>query len=466
MKASDLKDLLGEPLLPRKHRIGLAVLLLLAISLKVFDLLYPPDEGTKFITASPVQEPTQIIFQSVSVLETMSSEPLSPPQASLPVAPDAVSDSKKVIVKTGDNLSLIFNRVGLSAADVQELINNAENESVLNHLYPGYELTLFFDTSGRLTIVNVMESDLLTHHYEKEQAGGYSYSLIERVPEIRQTLREATITDSLFLSAQQNGIPAGITMETAGIFGGVIDFILDVREGDSFKVLYEEKFLDGKFVDNGKVLAAQFTNQGTVHTALRYTNAVAQSNFYNPQGESMRKAFLLNPVDFTRISSGFNPVRKHPILNTIRAHKGTDYAAPRGTPVVATADGRISFAGRNGSFGNLVVIKHDDRFETKYAHLNGYARGVLSGARIRQGQVIGYVGSTGSATGPHLHYEFLMDGVHRNSRTIHQSLPKADSIPEEELPLFRQQTTDLLATIDSGRTTQQIAFVGPLLPQE
>ncbi len=190
-------------------------------------------------------------------------------------------------------------------------------------------------------------------------------------------------------------------MELAGIFGGVIDFLLDTRQGDTFNLMYEEKYLDGEYIGNGRILAAQFTNQDETFTAVRYVNRAGKSDFYNTEGESMRKAFLRNPVDFTRISSSFNLRRKHPILNTIRAHKGTDYAAPRGTPVVATGDGRVTFAGRNGSFGKLVVIQHGERFQTKYAHLNGYANGIKKGKRIKQGQIIGYVGSTGGATGPH-----------------------------------------------------------------
>ncbi|MDY6983711.1 MAG: M23 family metallopeptidase, partial [Pseudomonadota bacterium] len=207
-------------------------------------------------------------------------------------------------------------------------------------------------------------------------------------------------------------------------------------------------FLDDQFVGNGRILAAQFVNQDKVHTALRYDSADGTSNFYSPQGESMRKAFLLNPVEFTRISDGFNPGRRHPILNTIRAHKGTDYAAPKGTEVVATADGKVTFVGRNGSFGKLIVIQHGDRVVTKYAHLNDYAKGLRVGTQVRQSDVIGYVGATGSATGPHLHYEFLLDGVHRNSQTILDQLPRAQSIAEAELPRFRAQTAALVAMLD------------------
>jgi murein DD-endopeptidase MepM/ murein hydrolase activator NlpD len=191
---------------------------------------------------------------------------------------------------------------------------------------------------------------------------------------------------------------------------------------------------------------------------VRYENLNGDINFYNTDGESMRKAFLLNPVDFTRISSNFDLARRHPILNTIRAHKGTDYAAPSGTPVVATADGKVTFSGRKGSFGKLIVIAHGDKFETKYAHLKDYARGIKEGVRVQQGQIIGYVGSTGGATGPHLHYEFLIDGVHRNSRTVHEQLPQADSISKDEMPRFQEQMNVLVSQLTrSSRTPSQIA---------
>ncbi|MEY4641518.1 MAG: hypothetical protein RLZZ227_1512, partial [Pseudomonadota bacterium] len=257
---------------------------------------------------------------------------------------------------------------------------------------------------------------------------------------------------------QRSNVPDSFALDLAGIFGGVIDFILDIREGDTFNLLYEELFIDGEFVGYGRILAAQFVNQGRVHTALRYDSEDGTSSFYNPDGESMRKAFLLNPVDFTRISSGFTLSRRHPILNKIRAHKGTDYAAPKGTKVVATADGRVTFVGRNGSFGKLIVIQHGERFETKYAHLNDYAKGVKEGAQVRQNDVIGYVGATGSATGPHLHYEFLMDGVHRNSQTIFEQMPRAVSITEEEMPRFRQQTGVFMALLaNKGVPTAALA---------
>ena len=199
-----------------------------------------------------------------------------------------------------------------------------------------------------------------------------------------------------------------------------------------------------KCAQDGDIIAAQFTNQGKQFIAVRYINEDGTTGYYSPEGESMRKAFLRTPLDVFRISSNFSLSRKHPILNTIRAHKGTDYAAPRGTPVRATSDGVVTWASRNGSFGKLIVLQHRGEFETKYAHLNDYASGIKKGSRVRQGEVIGYVGQTGGATGPHLHYEFLVRGVHKDPRTIVDQLPQAISLEPQELPRFKEQTKDLL----------------------
>lgn len=365
-------------------------------------------------------------------------------------------------VKSGDNLTLIFARAGLSARDVYEVSNSEPKSSLLSNLYPGYELEFYFDHTtekgNELVSLNVIKNKLESVEFKKIEEGYFTANENYRQPEVRQVFREATIDDSLFLAAQRGGMSAGVTMELAGIFGGVIDFLLDTRKGDTFNLLYEEQYIDGEYIGYGAIQASQFTNQGETYTAVRYRNSEGSTDFYNPEGESMRKAFLRNPVDFTRISDGFNPRRKHPILNTIRAHKGTDYAAPRGTPVVAAGDGRITWASRNGSFGKLVVVQHGEKFQTKYAHLNDYAKGVKTGSRVRQGQVIGYVGSTGGATGPHLHYEFLMDGVHRNSRTIHDKLPKAESVPDAEMQRFMEQSQILLAQLEThASTTRNIA---------
>jgi len=403
------------------------------------------------------EAPAQIETQSTPAPTTADHEDILANTVSAEATPDYSTD-----VKAGDNLSLIFSRAGLNAQDVYKVSNSTPKTKVLGNLYPGYRLEFYFNEDESLQSLTVVKNKLESVIFSRNDAGQYIAKENTLSPEVRQVFREATINDSLFLAARNGGISAGVTMELAGIFGGVIDFLLDTRKGDTFNVLYEEKFLNGEYIGYGKILAAQFTNQGETHTAVRYVNTDGDSDFYNPEGESMRKAFLRNPVDFTRISDGFNLRRKHPILNTIRAHKGTDYAAPRGTPVVAAGDGRVTWASRKGSFGKLVVIQHGDRFQTKYAHLNDYAKGIKKGNRVKQGQVIGYVGSTGGATGPHLHYEFLMDGVHRNSRTIHDKLPKAESVPSNEMQRFKEQSQILITQLQVHQNdTTKIAQRSP-----
>lgn len=348
---------------------------------------------------------------------------------------------QNVQVQSGDNLSTIFQKVGLSDQEMFRILNSSEEAKVLNRLYPGYELDFMIPEQGQLEQLRVLKSPLEGYLFKRSDSG-YAVESILKEAQLRQSFKVGTIADSLFMAGQKEQIPAIHIMEMANIFGGVIDFILDPRQGDQFSILYEEKYLDGEFIGNGEILATQYTNEGKTYTAVRYIDDEGEVGFYNPEGESMRKAFLRNPLDVFRISSNFNPRRRHPILNTIRAHKGTDYAAPTGTPVRATSDGRVSWAARNGSFGNLIVVKHAGGFETKYAHLSRYA--VRKGERVRQGDVIGYVGATGGATGPHLHYEFLMSGVHQNPRTVHDKLPKAESIEAAEMDSFRTQTAGLL----------------------
>jgi murein DD-endopeptidase MepM/ murein hydrolase activator NlpD len=388
--------------------------------------------------------PTNLTAPEVPSQKSTSQTTLSRITIEAGPTPDFVTE-----VKPGDNLSLIFARAGLSPRDVYEVSHSKPQTPILANLFPGYSLEFSFDDNKELESLAVVKSQLEKYVFTRIDEDSYGTEQITRDPEVRQVFREAEIDDSLFLAARRGGMSAGVTMELAGIFGGVIDFLLDTRRGDTFNLLYEEKYLNGEYLGYGRILAAQFTNQGDTYTAVRYVNSDGEVDFYNPDGESMRKAFLRNTVDFTRISSNFTLSRKHPILNTIRAHKGTDYAAPRGTPVVAAGDGRVTWAGRNGSFGKLIVIQHGERFQTKYAHLNDYANGVKKGKRIKQGDIIGYVGTTGGATGPHLHYEFLMDGVHRNSRTIHDQLPKAKSVSPSELQRFEEHTQILLSQLEN-----------------
>ncbi|MFT4817514.1 MAG: murein DD-endopeptidase MepM/ murein hydrolase activator NlpD [Pseudohongiellaceae bacterium] len=419
------------------------------------------------IDLSPEQEQSVATEQErpdVLALADFVITPQAQPQIEVQPVLEDVTLWRNIEVKSGDNLSAIFSKVGLSNQDLFRVLNSSDEAKVLNQVYPGYQLDFLIpvnvDGEGELEQLRLLKSPLEGFLFTLNN-NNYDVESILNFPQLRPTFKVGTIADSLFMAGQREQIPAVTIMEMANIFGGVIDFILDPRAGDDFSILYDEKYLDGEFIGHGDILATQYTNQGKTFTAVRYINEEGEVGYYNAEGESMRKAFLRSPLDVFRISSNFNPSRRHPILNTIRAHKGTDYAAPRGTPIRATSDGQVTRASRNGSFGNLVIVKHAGGFETKYAHLSKYANGIKKGKRVRQGDIIGYVGTTGSATGPHLHYEFLMGGVHQNPRTIIDKLPKAESIDPTEMDSFRTQTADLLKRFSDMNSTTFITLNQP-----
>ncbi len=441
-------------ILPARHVSTLLVLVLLLLLLVVLPEDFEMSEK-RWPSAANYNYVQQLVSSKFHELTRINSE-LEPSLPSSLLFPSADADHQQstddsrlfLEVQPGDNLSILFKRAGLNAQAVYALANSgSEASNVLSNLYPGFNLALEMNSDNSVQSLEVFKTPLESDRFTRVEADRYDYERISRAPEIKNISKEVIINDSLFLAAQHGGLSASLTLKLAEVYGGVIDFILDVRKGDSFNIIYEEKYHEGSFIEEGDILAAQFIIQGEVHTAIRYQDLNGDINFYNAEGESMRKAFLLNPVDFTRISSNFDLSRKHPILNTIRAHKGTDYAAPSGTPVIATADGEVTFSGRKGSFGKLLVVKHDERFETKYAHLKDYARGVKEGTQVKQGQVIGYVGSTGGATGPHLHYEFLLDGIHRNSRTIDELVPQSASISKAEMPRFKEHMNGLISQL-------------------
>ncbi|MDA8738364.1 peptidoglycan DD-metalloendopeptidase family protein [Luminiphilus sp.] len=357
-----------------------------------------------------------------------------------------------VTVRRGDNLSLIFNRAGFSDRDVFEVTSN-DSKRALRKIFPGQLIGFAANEEHQLVAVRHIESSLKQTVYSKID-GGFLSEVIVREPQVRERTVALTIESSLFLAGDRSDLSANIIMELASILGGVIDFALDPRKGDDIIILFEEHFLDGEKISDGNILAASYTTSRRTVDAYRYTDSQNVTGYYDGEGVSMRKAFLKAPLDFTRVSSSFNPNRLHPIYKTKRPHRGTDYAAPRGTPVYAAGDGRVVEAGYNRSNGNYLFIQHGEGFKTHYLHLT--KKRVARGDRVKQGQVIGTVGSTGAATGPHLHYEFLVNGVHRNPRTVHKILPKAKSLPESEIALFKdaiRQPFQQLASMKNNGTT-------------
>lgn len=385
-----------------------------------------------------IQEPDYVHLTPVQAPDSESS-PL--PALEVPVK------SKQwdtVTVSSGDNLSLIFDRMKIPPSVLHAIMNVGKETRPLKKLLPGQELRFDID-DGKLVALEY-DQDILTTlqiNYSDEK---YTSRIIKSEPERKIHEANAHIDSSLFLAGQKAGLSDNLIMQLVAIYGWDIDFALDIRKGDRFKVIYEEQYKGNIKISEGPVLAAEFTNRNKTYRAVRYTFKDGKSDYFSDDGSSMRKAFLRTPLNFTRISSGFSLNRKHPVLNTIRAHKGVDYAAPSGTPIKAAGDGTIISMGTNGGYGKTVVIKHGGNYSTLYAHLSGYAKKLAKGTRVSQGQTIGYVGKSGLATGPHLHYEFRVNGVHRNPLTV--SLPKADSIPKALLADFRVQTAPLFAQLD------------------
>jgi murein DD-endopeptidase MepM/ murein hydrolase activator NlpD len=373
------------------------------------------------------------------------------------VAVDEGPDSVEVTVRRDDTLDQIFRSVGLDIATLSELRSRPEVRMALDVLRPGDIITLTH-VDGVLQSLNRQISNTLT--LSVARAGdGYAINYIENPLETTLVGQRARIESSLFEAGQKAGMSSPTIMTLANqIFGWDIDFALDIREGDEFGVLYEQKLQDGRYVSDGRVLAAEFVNQGRAHRAVWFESQDGEvQGYFTPEGKGMRKAFLRAPLDFTRISSVFNPRRLHPLSGRIRAHKGVDYAAPTGTPIWAAGDGRIEFAGRKGGYGNAVVIDHGRGVTTLYGHMSRFNKSARNGRSVRQGEIIGYVGTTGASTGPHLHYEYRINGQHKNPSTI--PLPRT-GIPSQYLAEFRAQAETSLAklALTSGRAPgQQLA---------
>ncbi len=368
-------------------------------------------------------------------------------------APQKWSEFK---VKSGDSLSVLFNRAGLSATQLDEVMKAGDASKKLTRIFPNDTIRVLTDDNGQLQALRYEISSSSYLLVERKDDKLAAVELTQET-ETRTAHTQGTINSSLFLAANEAGISENIIMELAGIFGWDIDFALDIRKGDSFKVLYEEIYRDGEKVKDGDILAAEFVNDGNVYRAVRYTNPqTRRTEYYTPEGKSMRKEFLRSPVNFTRISSTFTTNRYHPVLHKFRSHKGVDYAAKRGTPVLAAGDGKVIFKGKKGGYGNVVMIQHGGKYTTVYAHLNSFNKKIRVGGKVTQGQTIAYVGSTGLATGPHLHYEFRVDGVHRNPLTV--KLPSSEPVAKRYLADFELTITPVLTQLDLLTRDTQLAL--------
>src|SRR6056297_3978980 len=381
-------------------------------------------------------------------VEAGDAEALSEPPA--PVVPDPV---KRVVleVRSGDSLDRLFRRNELSVGDLHRLLDLKEVAPHLKRIQPGDTIEVAHDGPSVLSLTRRIDENrsLLV------EAGdaGYEASFLEHPVEIRRARATGRITSSFYAAGLAAGLSDGTIMRLAGIYAWDIDFALEIRRGDWFTVVYEEIWQDGEKLRDGQIVAVEFNNRGRSFRAVRFADEEGRPDYYTPEGQSMRKAFLRAPVDFKRVSSNFNPNRLHPILKTRRPHRGVDYAARTGTPIMAAGDGKVIAAGNRSGYGKAVELQHGGNVTTLYAHMSRIA--TRTGRRVKQGDVIGYVGMTGLATAPHLHYEYRINGVHKNPRTV--ELPHAEPVPEARRAEFARVAAPLIRELDGLSNALRLA---------
>ena len=422
-----LTDLVKQ--MPRPHRIGLV-----AASAFVGLLILLPSEK---VEASRHTESL--------ILETGKRYPLSMTltQSDVLIEQDDEPQWQTYTVKSGDTLAKIFKRAGLSPKDTYAVSHAGEQAKTLVTLLPGDRLDLNV-IDNQFAGLRYALSPTDTLYIEPQEDSDELLSHIDSKPvEVRHNFAQGEITSSFWNAGVAAGLTDNQIMHLAGIFGWDIDFAMEIRAGDTFNVVFEERYIDGEFVGFGDIVAAEFVNQGEKFAAIQHEDG----NYYTPEGRSMRKSFLRAPINFKYVSSNFTKARFHPVQKRWKAHRGTDYVAAVGTPVMAAGDGKVIEASYNKYNGNYVFIQHGEKYITKYLHFKKKA--VKKGDMVKQGQTIGYLGSTGLASGPHVHYEFLVDGVHRNPRTV--DLPKALPIDPKQRDAFMQIAEQRLAQLGTSR---------------
>lgn len=354
-------------------------------------------------------------------------------------------------VRPGDTLGRIFSRFSINIGLASTIVEH-ETARTLKKLMPGHEMSLGFNAGGDLVQLRYE----LTRMEEIIIRFDDSVLLAVNQREIPTGTRERAVSQaigsSLFGSASKAGLSDRLIMELVSIFGWNIDFALDIRSGDRFSILYEEMFRDGRIIGTGDIIAAEFVNDGTVHRAVRHIDDDGRKRYFDLEGNNLRGTFLKTPMRVSRVTSGFSKRRYHPVLKKWRAHRGVDYGAPTGTAILATGDGKVHSIGRNGGYGNTVVLKHGGQYSTLYAHMSGFKKDLKKGSKVQQGEVIGYVGATGLATGPHLHYEFRVNGTHRDPLTY--ETPRAEPIPDRYRETFLATARERIGQLTDMRPEQ------------
>lgn len=426
--------------LPKKHK-----LLILGLVSAIVGLAFLPSEkatASKDNSANALEIGKRYELQ-VKVEDNEKLTELNSPEAAEKLPEYDLVDHK---VKNGDNLAKIFKRAGFSAQTLHKLINTNAETRKLTKIHPGEILSFATAENGDLAQLRYVISKTDTLFVTLNDEGNYDTSIDSKEIETLSKTAGGEISSSFWTSAIAAGLSERQIMNFADIFGWDVDFANDIRKGDQFGLIYESHYVDGEFIGTGKIIAAEFINQGQRYAAIRHTDG----SFYTPEGRSMKKAFLRAPVNFKYISSSFNPRRLHPVTGQIKAHRGIDYAARTGTPVVASGNGKVIKAGYSKYNGNYVFISHGTQYVTKYLHLN--KKLVKTGQKVKQGDKIGTVGSTGRVTGAHLHYEFLVNGVHRNPKTV--KLPKSEPLPRSELAKFKPIAENFIAQLERNRELQ------------
>ncbi len=366
-----------------------------------------------------------------------------------PAADNDATYTREERIQRGDTVASLLARLQIDDPDATLVLRNNQQAKALYQLIPGKTVRATAAADGKLISLRYLNAGNLVSI--DRSAKGFIVKQELAQLERRVLMKSAVIKNSLFGATDAAGLSDTVAMQIADIFSTDIDFHRDLRKGDRFSVVYEVFYDHGEPVKSGRLLAAEFINQGKAFTAVYFNYAENEGGYYTPDGKNLRKQFLRSPLEFSRITSGFSTARFHPVLQTWRAHKGIDYGAPTGTRVKATADGVVEIAGRQGGYGNVVVLRHQSKYTTWYGHLSGIGKGLRKGKRVAQGELIGYVGATGLATGPHLHYEFRINDVHQNPLRV--AMPAAPPITAEQRPRFEQSAKLYAERLDLLRTT-------------
>lgn len=380
--------------------------------------------------------------------------PKTAPVAATPATVADEADWTVVRVERGQTLGALFAARGINAAVMHEFLESNSKAAGLTRLRPGDEIAFQIPSGGTLSALR-FDADESNRIVLRRADGKITEEVVVRPIERRVRVAGGTIESSLFGAGEAAGMSDQMILQMAEVFGYDIDFAQDIQRGDSFQVVYEELYRDGERLRGGGIVAARFINDGKPFEAFRFLRDDGTPGFFDGTGRSLRKAFLRTPVEFTRISSRFTSARKHPVLGLTRAHRGVDYAAPRGTPIRAAGAGKVSYRGWKSGYGNVVIVDHANKVQTLYGHMSAFGK-IRVGQKVGQGDTIGYVGMTGLASGPHLHYEFRVAGVHRDPLSI--ELPKAEPLIASELARFRAMVTPMLAQLDLlGQRSRMIA---------